>query len=300
MLRVRNALHAPIILLVVLLVALTGCDVEPPDSVTTPVPFLVGEYDDLPELEGSSIVDEVFEKGYVSFGFPAAVPYTFIRKPRRDFIGIVPDLGDLIGNQIGLPVEVRLQRWHEMPEQLEGGEVQLIIGGPVSRPEFDGMEFVQIGERGHCLVARADDDRFQEVEDILKPGVVVAAVQGTDGEQYLITEHPEVEVRSKTLAEPLDTVLDVLAGEADVTLVYSSVTPLLLEKHSELKAFPSDCVEHPIWSAPWGVSLPPGDPVFLQFLQALVGRMEESGWLEEHSEQWLDSDLLQDAMILEE
>ena len=61
MLRVRNALRAPIILLVVLLVALTGCDVEPPDPVTTPVPFLVGEYDDLPELEGSSIVEEVFE-----------------------------------------------------------------------------------------------------------------------------------------------------------------------------------------------------------------------------------------------
>lgn len=298
MLIVRNTLHVIMGPLILLVFALVACDVKPPAPVTTPKPFLVGEYAGLPSLEGSPTVDAVFQKGYVSFGFPVAAPYVFVRQPRRDFIGIVPDLGDLIGDQIGLPVEVRLQRWHEMPAHLEKGEVQMIIGGPVSRPEFASMEFVQVGERGYCLVARVDDDRFQGVEDILKPGVIVTAVQGTDGEHYLLTEYPGIEVRSKTLAEPLDAVPDVLAGEADVTLVYSLVTPLVLENYPELKAFPAECVEHPIWSVPWGVSLPPDDPVFRQFLEALVARMEETDWLEGHTEQWAESELLENVPIL--
>lgn len=301
MLRVRNVLHVTIILMVVLAVTLVACDVEPPTIVRTPKSSLVGEYGDLPLLEGSPTAQRMWERGFVKYGPALAVPYASIRKGQRnDFIGIIPDLAEVIGRQLGLPCVERLQRWTQMPAHLESGEVLMIIGGPASRPEFDGLEFVQVGERGYCLVARADDDRFHEVEDILKPGVAVAAVQGTDGEHYLLTNYTDVEVSSKPVVAAEKIILDVLAGEADVTMVYSLATPLFLENYPELKTFPAECVEDPIWSVPWGISILPGDPVFRQFLEALVAKMKETGWFEERTERWLDSELLEDALTLEE
>jgi hypothetical protein len=183
-----------------------------------------------------------------------------------------------------------------MQTDLENGIVDMIIGGPASRPEFAGLTLVEIGERGYCLIARVEDSRYQTAEDALQPGVLFTVIEGTDVAYYLESNQPQVELQTKSVAILEETVGAVRAGEADVTAAYSLVTPALLAKYPELKAFPDGCIEEPLWSTTWGISIRADDPLFQEFLEGLVASLRETGWFEERAEQWVSSPILMETL----
>jgi ABC-type amino acid transport substrate-binding protein len=155
-----------------------------------------------------------------------------------------------------------------------------------------------VGERGYCLVLRADDRRFREIGDLLKANVVLATVQGTDGEYYFLTNRPRVRLRSVSIEEAEGGVKEVLAGTADATQLDASVARLFVQRYPQLKMFPNNCVEQPLWPVPWGISIRSDDPDLLRFLQAFVAKAKETGWLRERTERWLEAPRIKDALDL--
>ena len=295
--------HCKEVIVTILLLVLVGCDMEPPEYIprsTREFPESAGAFTGQSSLADSPTVLQMLQKGYFKYGTPLAAPYAFIRPGPNDFLGINSDLAALINEQLGFPGPlVQLQRWPQMPTDLESGIVGLIIGGPVARPEFQGLAFIEIGVRGYCLLAAEGDTRFQEVEHIRQPGIVFGVVEGTDVEHRLLTEYPEVELLPKQLAIAEVIVSDLLEGEVDVTAVYASLTPVLMGKYPGLAAFPAGCAEAPIWPTPWGISVRNDDPLFHEFLAGLVASLRETGWFEDRATFWIESPRLLNALSIE-
>lgn len=272
---------------------LVACAEAPPPVEIGPTVTLVAGVTPTPgptvlSVDESRIAAEIRRRGPIDFGFACALPYTGWNPRMMMPEGVVADLQDLIQKRF----ERRggygwMKEWDNVLPGLEEEHQVITLDGPGYRPEFEGrVEFIPIMERGYCFLARADDDRFNEFEDILQPDIVFAAVKGTDGDYVLKNEYPEVELDSVKGKYAEDSIKEVLSGEADVTFAYSSAIPGILEVLPQLKAFPSDCQENPIWPAEWGIMVPKGDPVWRQWVQDLVDELSDSGWFEERLEHW--------------
>lgn len=284
------------IMLACLLIACT--DVAPTrEAKAPPTPSSSDSRNVSLDVEESETVQKMYAKGYFKYGTPLAAPYTFIRPGPNDFVGIAPDLAIEIRKRLGFPgVTVQLQKWSAMPKDLEAGIVHMIIGAPASRPEFEDLDFVEVGQEGHCLLVRESDDRFTDLESVLQQDIVLTVAQGTNAEHLLINNN-SVELQSKKVITAQDVVESILNGESDAVVVNSWVTQLLLEKNSMLVAIPADCVDNPILTIPWGISIQP-DPVLEQFLISTVAELMEDDWLEMRKEKWLNSKQLRRVLGL--
>ena len=288
-------------ILFVLACLLIACTDTPPtrEAKAPPTPSSSDSERVSLDLEESETVQKMYAKGYFKYGTPLAAPYTFIRPGPNDFVGIAPDLAIEIRKRLGFPgVTVQLQKWTEMPDDLEAGIVHMIIGAPVSRPEFEGLDFIQMGQKGYCLLVKEGDDRFQDLESGLQQDVVLTTAQGTDAEYYLLTNYPALKLQSKKVITAQDVVEEILNGESDAVVVNALITDLVLEKHSLLAARPEDCAENPAWTVPWGISIQP-DPVLEQFLVSTVAELMGDNWLEVRKEKWLSSKQLRGVLGLQ-
>ena len=273
----------------------SACVNEPPTMVANvtaaPVPSQIALP---PPLETSQTMRTIWNSGYFKYGFPLGLPYGGTGGVQRESRGIIPDLAVKIAAQIGLPTLTNSLRWPGMEKSLLDGTLNAIIGGPVSRPEFSGLVLVEVGERGHCFIARVDDMRYKQILDIQNPDARIVVLKGSDGEFLLSRDFPKVRAQSVETDVAEAVVRSVLDDTADIALVYSSIAPLVVSRFPQLRVFPDDCIENPLLPVAWGISLRPGDSAFIAFVENLASQVSASGWLASRVEYWSDLTLLGD------
>lgn len=283
-----------IFLIGLIVLILVACVNEPPVRSTKITPQAVeGQLIPPPRIENSPTMKSIWEKGYFKYGAPMGLPYATVAGVVREFRGIVPDIARKYANQMGFPALSQFQRWTLMPADLADGTVDAIIGGPISRPEFQEFAFIEIGERGHCLIIKKGDDRFNTLLDIEQPDLSIAVIKGSDAEYLIGRDFPRVRIESIAEEDSESIFKAVKEGTADGAIVYSRIAPLIIHHNSDLDAFPDDCIEYPILPVPWGISLRQNDVEFIKYASDLADQLIASGWIQSRIDTWSEIDRLE-------
>ena len=277
------------------IIAAFGSDRAPrPDPLTVQNP---GSDVPVPVEGASRIVDRIRESGIVPVAFSGLAPYVGFSPAVQDFRGISLDLqrevqAFLSENVVaGVATRGRQFPWDEVLERLITDQYLVVLNGPdpAGTPYEGRVTLIPLGERGSCLIGRAETS-YATLAEAIDGGARIGAVSGTAAERGLRAETNRVESASSPIAE--SSLPRLLAGELDVIPVDSRAAPLIVEEFPELRWFPETCGDQPLWPERFGMLVVTDDPAWVQFVSALGARLQSDGWFDARLSQALGSSAL--------
>ena len=205
-----------------------------------------------------------------------------------------PDTGELSGHyvdtiehiagQIGAEILYHETTWGNAAADVATGrcDVMLSYFNQIQRSFSiaftDPLQYV-----GNSALARADEERFDDVEDIMefdKPEYTVAVANGESGHNF-VKEHfrnAKIEVIDVEAGDLLKFLSLVSTGRADVGIADSASIALYQKEHPETRDVFAD---NPFNMNPMGFGLQQDDLKFLNFMNDAIGQMEVQGKLAE-------------------
>ena len=108
-------------------------------------------YERVPGLIDSPTVIDAISKGYFRVGLPVASPYSMVRPGPNDLVGVFPDMANELAERLGFRGIIgQVQRWEDIPDDLDKGVVQLIF--VTEEPANKSYGWVPVLEVGYCLI----------------------------------------------------------------------------------------------------------------------------------------------------
>jgi ABC-type amino acid transport substrate-binding protein len=257
----------------------TGCNIEPPQTVR-PERFVVTEaYERVPGLIDSPTVIDAIYKGYFRVGLPLASPYSMVRPGPGDLVGVFPDMANELAERLGFRGIIgQVQRWEDIPDDLDKGVVQLIF--VTEEPANKSYGWVPVLEVGYCLIRGSNPSSSGEDRLAVVAGAPV-------GREFLPAAGEVVEVTEPTLEGAIRAVVE---GVADRTVIVSSLVPLIPSDHRGLTVEPSGCGDDsPLWTLTWGITTRGDDPAIVEFLKQFVTQLASDGVLADSISEWAES-----------
>jgi polar amino acid transport system substrate-binding protein len=121
----------------------------------------------------------------------------------------------------GLKVEFVETKWATFPSGLQSDQFDVFVGGAFNTPRrAAAVSFSRpVMYMGHSVTIRKEDAaKFKSLSDIDKPGVTVATVLGTSGQEYMKQNFKNATIKPLDTGDLTQDSLEVLAGRADAAL----------------------------------------------------------------------------------
>jgi len=208
-------------------------------------------------------------------------PPSVIKDPNTgELSGFIIDIFEEVAKDADLEVKYAESTWGGFPADLNTGKCDVAIAGIY--PTIGRSTSVAFTKpffyAGNSAVVRADDTRFENIEDLNRDDIKVAVIQGEYGHIYAQKYLPKAELvvleKSADLTMPLVT---VTSGQADVGLSTSDVVSEYVAVHSELKDLFSD---QPYSTTPITWAVRSDDQELLNFLDNAISYLEATGFLD--------------------
>lgn len=236
-------------------------------------------YERVPGLIDSPTVIDAISKGYFRVGLPLASPYSMVRPGPGDLVGVFPDMANELAERLGFRGIIgQVQRWEDIPDDLDKGVVQLIF--VTEEPANKSYGWVPVLEVGYCLIRGSNPSSSGEDRLAVVAGAPV-------GREFLPAAGEVVEVTEPTLEGAIRAVVE---GVADRTVIVSSLVPLIPSDHRGLTVEPSGCGDDsPLWTLTWGITTRGDDPAIVEFLKQFVTQLASDGVLADSISEWAES-----------
>lgn len=187
---------------------------------------------------GEARLDEIRASGELRVGYLTWDPAVIKNVRTGELEGIYPDLINQIGNETDLEIKWVETSLSSFSAGLFSDQFDFSVGPTfITIPRSYSVSFTQpIGFVGNSAVVQSNSElTFQTMEDLNRPTVRVAVLQGQAMEKYLREYAPEaklVVIPGADLTAPL---VSVSSGKADIGFMNSLTVSRYAEKHPELK-----------------------------------------------------------------
>jgi polar amino acid transport system substrate-binding protein len=229
-----------------------------------------------------SVYDRVIESGKIRASYANYPPYCIKDPNSGELSGIFVDVLDEVGKRLGLKIEwVEEVGWGAIFEGLNSDRHD-IFGAGIWRNSSRG----KVGDFSRALFynvilvyGRANETRFKSLNDINKPDVRIATMDGAIEDIIASTDFPAAKKVSIPQLNPWsDVLLNITSGKADLTFGGPSAVNLYLEKNpGTLKAlFPDKPIR--VFANTFAFKL--GEPKFKAMLDACLEELLNDGTIE--------------------
>jgi cyclohexadienyl dehydratase len=189
-----------------------------------------------------SRLDEIIQRGALRVGMTGDyLPFSSLDKSTQRFRGFDVDMAEALGKALGVKVDYVLTAWPQLTGDFAADKFDIAMGGisiTLDRQK-KGMFSTPIMREGKTPIARcADQDKYQTIGDIDRPGTRVIVNPGGTNERFARANIKSAEIR---LYNDNVSIFDEIAkGDADLMMTDASETRYQQKLHSGVL-----CAVHP-------------------------------------------------------
>ena len=180
-----------------------------------------------------SRLDEIVKRGTLRVGMTGDyLPFSSLDKATSKFQGFDVDMTETLGKALGVKVEYVHTAWPQLMKDFEADNFDIAMGGisiTLDRQK-KGMFSTPIMCEGKTPIARcADQDKYQTIADIDRPGTRVIVNSGGTNERFARANAKTAEIK---IYNDNVTIFDEIAkGNADLMITDASETRYQLRKN---------------------------------------------------------------------
>jgi polar amino acid transport system substrate-binding protein len=165
-------------------------------------------------------LQEIIDSGTLRVGFIPSPPSTIKDPMTGELSGIYVDGVRAIAELMGIELEFVETTWGTFSAGLQADQFDLSIGGTFATVKRAmAVDFTQpLFYLGYGALVRADEDRFQTLEDMNDPDVRIATVQGGSAEDFVRRNMPEAELVTLATGNLTAPFVEVISNRADVAI----------------------------------------------------------------------------------
>jgi polar amino acid transport system substrate-binding protein len=221
-----------------------------------------------------SVLSKIKEEGVLRVGLAQTTPGAFKDVDTGEWTGIHVDVANELAKFLDVKLEIVETSWDLFLPALNSGEFDIYMPGTF----YTGQRALQAAYttpayyKGVSAIVRADDDRFNSIEDFNQPSIKLAVRLGAVEAELAPKFFPEAEIVEFKTDEAPTIAEAVKVGNADVWLADEVLQSQYLEENDWAKR-----VGEPFGKYPIGYVVRYGDADWLMYLNNFVEFMRSSG-----------------------
>ena len=199
-------------------------------------------------------------------------------------VGLDIDIGRFMAQAMGVKLTTRTLPFTELLPALQRGEVDVVISNLTITPKRN-MSVAFVGPymtSGKCILTKQESlARAQQAEDLNTPDTRIAVMKGSTSEDFVRTLLPQATVM---LADSRTAAVDLVKSDQAGGMLTDY--PICM---SSLKNYPEAgfvSLFSLLSYEPIGIALPGNDPLFVNWTENFLMRMEALGALDEIGKRW--------------
>jgi cyclohexadienyl dehydratase len=194
------------------------------------------------QAQQASRLDEIIQRGTLRVGMTGDyLPFSSFDKQTSTFRGFDVDMAEQLGKALGVRVEYVKTAWPQLMKDFEAGNFDIAMGGvsiTLDRQK-KGLFSIPIMREGKTPIARcADQDKYQTIADIDKPGTRVIVNPGGTNERFARANVGNAEI--KVYNDNVSIFEEIAKGDADLMITDASETRYQQKLHPGVL-----CAVHP-------------------------------------------------------
>ena len=243
------------------------------------IPGLLGAQED-------KVLSRVLKEGVLRVGTSGAQPPFTAKTKQGTLMGYEIELAELLAKAMGVRPKFVERPFAQLMTALEKGEIDVIMSGMTMTPERN-LRVVFIGPyivTGKSNLAKAKRvAALDEMEEINRPTITLAALDGSTSERFVENIVPQVKL--VTTSDYETAVNMVLNDQADAMVADYPICVLSLLRQPEAGLAVS---EVPLTIEPIGVALPPGAFLMHNMIENYLRALDMTGVLQELEAKWFE------------
>ena len=235
-------------------------------------------------------LDRILQKGELVLGTTGNMPPMTQTREDGKIVGFDIDLARLMAAGMGVKLNIRVMPFDQLLSTLQRGEVDVVISNMTMNPErnlnvaFVGPYLVS----GKCIVTKREDlARAKEAGDLNVPETRLAALKGSTSANFVTKLFPNA---TFTPVDDYDVGVKMIQeGKIGGLLTEYPICQSILVRYPDagfISLFSLLTYE------PIGIALPGSDPLYINWTENFLSRMEGTGLLKELSKRWLPAGTL--------
>lgn len=234
--------------------------------------------------DGGSVISRIEERGSLVLGTSANMPPMTQTSPDGQVSGFDVDLARLMAQALDVKLDIRTIPFAELVPALERGEVDVVISNlTITQKRNKHVAFVgPYMTSGKCIVTKSDDlAKAEATNNLDSPDTRLAVLKGSTSEDFVRTLLPRATVIA---TEDHDAAVRMVSeGQADGMLTEYPICLSTLKRYPEAN-FVS--VFSLLTYEPIGIALPGKDPLFINWTENFLTRMDATNALDVLGAKW--------------
>jgi polar amino acid transport system substrate-binding protein len=224
--------------------------------------------------------------GELRVGMSGEQPPLNMTARNGELIGLEVALVRVLAQSMGVRAVLVQRPFGELLDALDAGEVDIVVSGMAITPERS-ERVALVGPyytSGKALLTRSESLAAVQVpDDLNRPGLEIAALEGSTSEAFVRQSLPEVElVTAKRLEDGVRMVID---GQVDALLADQETCQFAVLRHSEAGLHAS---AQAFTVEPMGIAVPQDQPHLASLLQSYLTALANTGRLQKLRRYWLE------------
>lgn len=241
---------------------------------------------------GDSVLSAIEKRGKLVLGTSGNMPSMSETRDGK-VVGFDIDLARLMASGMGVKLDIQTMAFDKLLSALEKGDVDVVISNVTINPERN-MRVAFVGPymtSGKCIVTRKDTlAKAEEATDLNTPDTRLATLAGSTSAEFARALLPSA---SMTLVDDYEKAVTMVNNDTiDGLLTDYPVCLSILKSHPDA-GFVS--LFSLLTYEPVGIALRGSDPLYINWTENFLTRVEGMGLLEELSMRWFGRVNLEDG-----
>lgn len=239
-----------------------------------------------PAAAEAPVLSRIVSSGKLRVGMSGSQPPLNFRSTSGEWRGLEVDLAGELAALMRLELTIIEKPFAELLPALAAGDVDLVMSGMTITPErnmraaFVGPYFLS----GKSILTRsATLAQADETGDLDQASLKIAALKGSTSQEFVERMLPKASL--VTTADYDAAVELLLADEVGALVADREIVQLTAFLHPKEGLA---TLRQPLTIEPIGIAAPPGDALFVNFLENTLGALEVSGVLSTLRTRWLE------------
>ncbi len=246
--------------------------------------FMAGLVTSPAALSGASTLASIKQSGQLVLGTSANMPPMTGKNEDGKLVGFDIDMARLMASGMGVELKIKTMAFKELLPALEKGDVDVVLSNMTMNPERN-LRVAFVGPymtSGKCVITKEEGiAKAEAAENLNSPDIRLAAMQGSTSAEFIKVLLPEVTL---TLVEEHDAAVRMINdGKTGGLLTDYPICLATLQRYPDagfVSLFSLLSYE------PIGIALPGGDPLYINWTENFLERIEAVGALDELGTRW--------------
>lgn len=244
------------------------------------VSMAFGSQGNIAPKTSESALDTVRATGAINACYIVYPPFVEKDLSTGKLSGVATDIFESIAKKMNVKINYTESTWANIVLDLSTNKCQVNVSGifPLIERAYGGVMFTEpFGYIGNNGIVRAGDNRFHSLEELNRPDITVAVVEGEQGHEYAKKYLTAANLHVISSSDISLAFVEVSAGRADVGLGDDTTVDLYLRSHADVRKL----LEKPYWQREVTFAVRDDDPKWLNFLNNAIDVLVVSGEVKE-------------------